>query len=430
MRPGRLRASRVLRRSLDHRHRSTYPGRNGSRAGAAEATIGCGDADLPRSDWCKRCGVRRDRPARADRRRLRGRTLRESGRCARHQPRIAVGRSRFTARPRWGHPRLRDAVGRGAGDGHRPWTGGPHRTVRLRVVARAGRAHLPVFGIDLGGDRPRYRAEPDPPLRGRDAQRAPHAGADDPRDAALAHPHREHGGGHAGGRDCDAGGAGVLQQPHPGQPARRLHGRQGARSPRSSTWTPGAMGRGRDGRINRPEGDEPVMGSATSDDTPGRLPAPEIRAMFDRIAPRYDLLNRVMTAGLDRQWREAAAAAADVAAGERAIDVCTGTGDLAFALQRRVTVSGHVVGADFAENMLERAREKAADRGAAVEFVEADALALPFADNAFDGATVAFGIRNVSDLSAGIAEMARVVRPGGRVVILEITTPRHLRRFY
>jgi len=172
------------------------------------------------------------------------------------------------------------------------------------------------------------------------------------------------------------------------------------------------------------------MGSATGDGPPGRLPAPEIQAMFDRIAPRYDLLNRVMTAGLDRQWREAAAAAADVAAGETAIDVCTGTGDLAFALQRRVTVSGHVVGADFAENMLERAREKAADRGEPVEFVEADALALPFADNAFDGATVAFGIRNVSDLSAGIAEMARVVRPGGRVVILEITTPRHLRRFY
>jgi demethylmenaquinone methyltransferase/2-methoxy-6-polyprenyl-1,4-benzoquinol methylase len=152
--------------------------------------------------------------------------------------------------------------------------------------------------------------------------------------------------------------------------------------------------------------------------------------MFDRIAPRYDLLNRVMTAGLDRHWREAAAAAADVAAGEAAIDVCTGTGDLAFALQRRVTVSGRVVGADFAENMLERAREKAADRGEPVEFVQADALGLPFADNTFDGATVAFGIRNVSDLSAGIAEMARVVRPGGRVVILEITTPRHLRRFY
>ena len=152
--------------------------------------------------------------------------------------------------------------------------------------------------------------------------------------------------------------------------------------------------------------------------------------MFDRIAPRYDLLNRVMTAGLDRRWREAAAAAADVAAGESALDVCTGTGDLAFALYRRVTPRGRVVGADFAENMLERARAKATERGEPVEFVEADALALPFADDEFDAATVAFGIRNVSDVDAGIAAMARVVRPGGRVVILEITTPRHLRRFY
>ncbi len=110
--------------------------------------------------------------------------------------------------------------------------------------------------------------------------------------------------------------------------------------------------------------------------------------------------------------------------------MCTGTGDLAFALYRRVTASGRAVGVDFAENMLDHARAKAAERGEPVEFVQADALALPFADDEFDGATVAFGIRNVSDLDGGIAEMARVVRPGGRVVILEITTPRHLRRFY
>ena len=142
--------------------------------------------------------------------------------------------------------------------------------------------------------------------------------------------------------------------------------------------------------------------SAASEDTPGRLPSPEVQAMFDRIAPRYDLLNRVMTAGLDRRWREAAAAAADVAAGQAVLDVCTGTGDLAFALRRRVTASGRVVGADFAENMLERAREKADERGEQVEFIQADALALPFVDSTFDGATVAFGIRNVSDLGAGI----------------------------
>jgi demethylmenaquinone methyltransferase/2-methoxy-6-polyprenyl-1,4-benzoquinol methylase len=166
------------------------------------------------------------------------------------------------------------------------------------------------------------------------------------------------------------------------------------------------------------------------DDGPGRLPAPEVQAMFDRIAPRYDRLNRVMTAGLDRRWREAAAAAADVAAGESALDVCTGTGDLALSLATRVTPAGRVIGADFAENMLERARAKAIERGVPIEFVQADALALPFDDDAFDAATVAFGIRNVSDLGLGLAEMARVVRPGGRVVVLEITTPKHLRRFY
>jgi demethylmenaquinone methyltransferase / 2-methoxy-6-polyprenyl-1,4-benzoquinol methylase len=152
--------------------------------------------------------------------------------------------------------------------------------------------------------------------------------------------------------------------------------------------------------------------------------------MFDRIAPRYDLLNRAMTAGLDGRWRRAAAAAADLAAGDRALDCCTGTGDLAFELAARVTGSGHVVGLDFAEEMLGRARAKAAGRGIDVEFVAGDVLALPFDDGEFDAATVAFGIRNVSDLDAGIAEMARVVRPGGRVVILEITTPRRLRPFY
>jgi demethylmenaquinone methyltransferase/2-methoxy-6-polyprenyl-1,4-benzoquinol methylase len=163
--------------------------------------------------------------------------------------------------------------------------------------------------------------------------------------------------------------------------------------------------------------------------TAGRLPAGEVRAMFDRIAPRYDLLNRAMTAGLDGRWRQTAAALADVAAGDRALDVCTGTGDLAFALADRVTASGEVVGVDFAERMLDRARAKAGGRpGVRVE--AADALDLPFPDDAFAAATVAFGIRNVDDLDRGIAEMARVVRPGGRVVILEITTPARMRRFY
>lgn len=163
---------------------------------------------------------------------------------------------------------------------------------------------------------------------------------------------------------------------------------------------------------------------------PGRLPADEVRAMFDRIAPRYDLLNRAMTAGMDGSWRRAAAAAADLAAGDRALDVCTGTGDLALELADRVTALGEVVGVDFAPAMVVRARAKAAARGRSVDFRVADALDLPFPDAAFDAATVAFGIRNVADLDAGLAEMARVVRPGGRMVVLEITTPARLRRFY
>jgi demethylmenaquinone methyltransferase/2-methoxy-6-polyprenyl-1,4-benzoquinol methylase len=154
--------------------------------------------------------------------------------------------------------------------------------------------------------------------------------------------------------------------------------------------------------------------------------------MFDRIAPRYDLLNRTMTAGLDGGWRRAAAAAADLAAGDRALDVCTGTGDLAIELAHRTTGSGAVVGVDFSEEMVARARAKAAHRASPATFRVADALALPFAEDRFDAATVAFGIRNVSDLDAGLAEMARVVKPGGRVVVLEITTPRRppLSTFY
>jgi demethylmenaquinone methyltransferase / 2-methoxy-6-polyprenyl-1,4-benzoquinol methylase len=164
--------------------------------------------------------------------------------------------------------------------------------------------------------------------------------------------------------------------------------------------------------------------------TSGTLRPAEVRAMFDRIAPRYDLLNRAMTAGLDGRWRRAAAAAADLAAGDRALDVCTGTGDLALELAYRTTASGEVVGIDFAQEMVARAAAKGARRGSPATFRVADALALPFPDGAFDAAAVAFGIRNVADLDAGLAEMARVVRPGGRVVVLEITTPARLRRFY
>ncbi|MEA2449572.1 MAG: demethylmenaquinone methyltransferase / 2-methoxy-6-polyprenyl,4-benzoquinol methylase [Thermoleophilaceae bacterium] len=141
--------------------------------------------------------------------------------------------------------------------------------------------------------------------------------------------------------------------------------------------------------------------------------------MFDRIAAVYDLMNSVMTAGLHHRWRERAADLAAVGPGDRVLDVATGTGDLAIELRRRVGDGGEVIGSDFSERMLELARDKAP----AIRFEQANALALPYDDDSFDAATVGFGARNFSDLPQGLREMARVVRPGGRVVILEITTP-------
>jgi demethylmenaquinone methyltransferase / 2-methoxy-6-polyprenyl-1,4-benzoquinol methylase len=138
--------------------------------------------------------------------------------------------------------------------------------------------------------------------------------------------------------------------------------------------------------------------------------------MFDRIAGVYDLMNSVMTVGMHQRWRERAVELARVAPGSRALDVATGTGDLAVALRE---AGAEVVGCDFSEEMLERARRKEPS----VRFEWADALALPYEDDSFDAATVGFGARNFSDLSRGLAEMARVVRPGGRVVVLEITEP-------
>ena len=155
----------------------------------------------------------------------------------------------------------------------------------------------------------------------------------------------------------------------------------------------------------------------------GTLEEGQVRAMFDRIAGVYDRMNAVMTAGLDRRWRARAADLAGVRPGDRALDVATGTGDLALELAGRVAPGGEVVGCDFAEEMLARAREKAVDAPVPVRFEWANALALPYEPGEFAAATVGFGARNFSDLGRGIAEMARVVRPGGRVVILEITAP-------
>jgi demethylmenaquinone methyltransferase/2-methoxy-6-polyprenyl-1,4-benzoquinol methylase len=148
----------------------------------------------------------------------------------------------------------------------------------------------------------------------------------------------------------------------------------------------------------------------------GRLPDQQVRAMFDRIAGVYDLMNGVMTAGLHHRWRARAADLAQVRPGDRVLDVATGTGDLAVELRRR---GCEVVGSDFSEEMLARARAKEPD----IVWEWADAMQLPYEDGAFAAATVGFGARNFGDLGRGIAEMARVVRPGGTVVVLEITTP-------
>ena len=148
----------------------------------------------------------------------------------------------------------------------------------------------------------------------------------------------------------------------------------------------------------------------------GTMPETQVRVMFDRIAGVYDRMNSVMTAGMHHRWRERAADLARVGPGARALDVATGTGDLAVELAGR---GASVTGLDFSEGMLELARRKAPQ----LEWVQGNALDLAYTDAEFDAVTVGFGARNFSDLDQGIREMARVVKPGGRVVILEITTP-------
>ena len=156
----------------------------------------------------------------------------------------------------------------------------------------------------------------------------------------------------------------------------------------------------------------------------GTLPPERVQAMFDRIARPYDAMNRVMTAGLDVRWRRLAADATEVGAGASVLDCCCGTADLSLELGRRVGPSGEVIGVDFSDGMLEIGRRKVVRKGLdQVSLINGDALDLPFEDDRFAAATVAFGIRNVADLTGGLRELARVVRPGGKVVCLEITTP-------
>ena len=154
--------------------------------------------------------------------------------------------------------------------------------------------------------------------------------------------------------------------------------------------------------------------------TSGTLAPDQVRSMFDRIAPVYDVMNRAMTMGLDRKWRRLTAEAV-VRPGDRVLDACCGTGDLALADAR---AGGRVTGVDFSEEMLARAERKAPE----FQWVQADAAALPFDDASFEVVTVGFGIRNLADLESGLAELARVLVPGGRLGCLEITRPRGVLR--
>jgi demethylmenaquinone methyltransferase/2-methoxy-6-polyprenyl-1,4-benzoquinol methylase len=154
----------------------------------------------------------------------------------------------------------------------------------------------------------------------------------------------------------------------------------------------------------------------------GTLAPDNVRTMFDRIAPVYDLMNRLMTAGLDRRWRRLTAEAA-VRPGDRVLDGCCGTGDLALADR---AAGGDVTGLDFSGRMLERARAKSSE----IRWVQGDLLDLPFEDASFEAATVGFGVRNVADLEKSLAELRRVLVPGGRLAILEITQPRGVLRWF
>lgn len=165
-----------------------------------------------------------------------------------------------------------------------------------------------------------------------------------------------------------------------------------------------------------------VQGAPTSALAEGSERARYVQRMFARITPCYDMLNRVISVGLDQRWRRRTLALLEVPTGARLLDLCCGTGDLALAAQD-LDGAPRVVAADFCAPMVLEADRKARVRGRPLPLSVADALRLPFADGSFDRLTVGFGVRNLGDLDAGLAELYRVLAPGGRLGILEASTP-------
>lgn len=149
-----------------------------------------------------------------------------------------------------------------------------------------------------------------------------------------------------------------------------------------------------------------------------------VRGMFAEIAPRYDLVNRLLSGGIDVLWRRTTVRRAPPPPVGAILDVCCGTGDLALAYAAAASPDVRLVASDFCRPMLERGEVKGEKAGRAIEWVEADAMELPFATAEFDLVTVAFGLRNIADTARGLAEMARVTKPGGRLAILEFSLPR------
>ena len=170
-----------------------------------------------------------------------------------------------------------------------------------------------------------------------------------------------------------------------------------------------------------------AAGAAPLTETTSRIgntvPEPRVTTMFDSIAPVYDRMNTLMTAGLDGRWRRAAVRAAGLSRGGAALDVACGTGKLTAALADAVGPEGRVVGVDLSPAMLDEARRAFGDTSG-VEFRLGNAMALPLESGSFDAATIAFGLRNLSSFEGGLSEMARTVRSGGRVVCLELSVPR------